>query len=110
GRKAFMALVDKQPRMASAIIATISDRLRHADIALAASEAALNRVLQQFIDELAPDRRQRLLQSSLLSAPRPALLTALFGSDGETTWRDFTRASATPDRPAPRVVAFLRNQ
>jgi CRP-like cAMP-binding protein/di/tricarboxylate transporter len=101
-RERFLLLVRREPAISLTIVATLSERLRtanqarveHADFVAAAIEQALRR--------LPGERREAVLEASLLETMTPAGLRALFGSRAEPVAADL--AALGVDGSAGRVT------
>ncbi len=83
---AFKNLLQERPGIGSGIIRTLSERLRQSDSARVASDAALESMLACFLESLAPNRREPLLDAALLNPPTYSKLSVMFGPATDAVW------------------------
>jgi CRP-like cAMP-binding protein/di/tricarboxylate transporter len=78
-RERFLVLVSREPSMSLTIATTLSERLRLANEARAEHAGFVAAAIDQALQRLPPERRDAVLAASLLDAPAPPALRALFG-------------------------------
>src|SRR5262245_208698 len=87
-RERFLALVSREPTIALAIGATLSRRLRSANESQLEHAGFVAAAIEEALRRLPGDRRDTVLEASLLESIAPAPLRALFGDRADVVAAD----------------------
>jgi len=94
-RDQFLELFRREPAVAETIIATLSRRLRGADVARLESGQAIAQNVEMALGRLPEGRRRRVLEASMLDTPSPAVLQTVFADDANEVATDLRELGAT---------------
>jgi len=87
-RERFLALVVREPTISLTIAATLSQRLRSANAARVEHAGFVATTLEGALSRLSDERRDAVLEASLLETPAAAPLQARFGAQADTVAAD----------------------
>ncbi len=93
-RDRFLVLVRREPAISLAIVATLSERLRTANDARAEHATFVAKAIDHGLRGLSAERRDAVLDASLLDAITPPTLRTLFGTEAETVAADLDALGA----------------
>ena len=106
-RERFLDLVRQAPALSLAIAATLSRRLRSANLARAEGEEFVARRVEAALAALPTARREATLTASLLERPTLAVLAALFGPEAPTVAADLEALGLTDPGAGAAVRRIL---
>jgi CRP-like cAMP-binding protein/di/tricarboxylate transporter len=106
-RDRFLVLVRREPTISLAIVSTLSERLRSANQARVEHAGFVAAAIDQALGRLPADRRDAVLEASLLEATAPAPLRTLFDARADAVAADL-QALGTDGSAGPVTVRALR--
>jgi DASS family divalent anion:Na+ symporter len=105
----FTEVLEREPSIALAVSAILSQRLRAANHALEERDMALGLQVEQVLASLAPVHRRQVLEASVLEAVSQGALEAIFGPDAPSVLADLSAVGVPAGARSPLALRRLRS-